>query len=68
MSSGQQMPPWLQEQIGKLQQSQQNLLGQAGQLASSPLMDPEKNPEGVEQLGQQLGLAQGAAVPTAPPQ
>jgi len=25
MSSGQQMPPWLQEQIGKLQQSQQNL-------------------------------------------
>ena len=25
MSSGQQMPPWLQEQIGKMQQSQQNL-------------------------------------------
>ena len=25
MSSGQQMPPWLQEQIGKLQQSQQSL-------------------------------------------
>ena len=25
MSAGQQMPPWLQEQIGKLQQSQQNL-------------------------------------------
>ena len=25
MSAGQQMPPWLQEQISKLQQSQQNL-------------------------------------------
>ena len=25
MSTGQQMPPWLQEQIGKKQQSQQNL-------------------------------------------
>ena len=25
MSTGQQMPPWLQEQIGKMQQSQQNL-------------------------------------------
>ena len=25
MSSGQQMPPWLQEQIGKMQQSPQNL-------------------------------------------
>ena len=25
MSAGQQMPPWLQEQIGKLQQAQQNL-------------------------------------------
>ena len=24
MSSGQQMPPWLQEQIAKMQQSQQN--------------------------------------------
>ena len=25
MSAGQQMPPWLQEQIGKMQQSQQSL-------------------------------------------
>jgi|TARA_B100001013_G_scaffold333409_1_gene250336 prefoldin beta subunit len=25
MSSGQQMPPWLQEQVAKMQQSQQNL-------------------------------------------
>ena len=39
--------------------TQQQLLGQAGQLASSPLMDPSKNPEGVQQLGESLGL--GAA-------
>jgi len=39
--------------------TQQQLLGQAGQLASSPLMDPSKNPEGVQQLGENLGL--GAA-------
>jgi hypothetical protein len=39
--------------------AQQQLLGQAGQLASSPLMDPSKNPEGVQQLGENLGL--GAA-------
>ena len=39
--------------------TQQQLLGQAGQLASSPLMDPSKNPEGVAQLGENLGL--GAA-------
>ena len=38
---------------------QQALLGQAGQLASSPIMDPSKNPEGVAQLGESLGL--GAA-------
>ena len=27
--------------------TQQQLLGQAGQLASAPIMDPSKNPEGV---------------------
>ena len=31
MSAGQQMPPWLQEQIGKLQQTQQNLQSIMGQ-------------------------------------
>ena len=30
------------------QQAQASLLSQAGQLASSPLMDPSKNPEAVE--------------------
>ena len=31
MSSGQQMPPWLQEQVAKMQQSQQNLQSILGQ-------------------------------------
>ena len=51
--------------------TQQQLLGQAGQLASSPLMDPSKNPEGVQQIGENLGL--GAATEnfgetTSPPE
>ena len=29
---------------------QNELVKQAGQFANSPLMDPEKNPEGIEQL------------------
>ena len=36
--------------------TQQQLLGQAGQLAGAPIMDPSKNPEGVANLGEQLGL------------
>ena len=32
-------------------QSQMELTKQAGQLASTPLMDPQKNPEGLQQLG-----------------
>lgn len=32
------------------QAQQQELLSQAGQFANSPLMDPEKNPEGLEDL------------------
>ena len=34
----------------------QSLTDQAGQLAGTPLMDPSKNPEGVANLGEQLGL------------
>ncbi len=34
---------------------QQALIGQAGQLARSPLMDPAKNPEGLENAGLLLG-------------
>ena len=43
-------------QQGQQMATQQQLLGQAGQLASSPIMDPSKNPEGVANLGEQLGL------------
>ena len=46
----------MQEQQQAAQQ--QALVGQAGQLASSPLMDPEKNPGGIEQAAEQLGLMQ----------
>ena len=46
----------MQEQQQAAQQ--QALIGQAGQLASSPLMDPEKNPGGIEQAAEQLGLMQ----------
>ena len=38
--------------------TQQQLLGQAGQLAGAPIMDPSKNPEGVANLGEQLGLGE----------
>ena len=35
-------------------QQQQMLLSQAGQLAKSPLADPEKNPEGIQSAVEQL--------------
>ena len=38
------------EQAQAEQAQQQTLLSQAGSIASSPLMDPEKNPEGLEDL------------------
>ena len=33
-------------------QAQQTLLGQAGQIIGSPMMDPSKNPEGTAQMGE----------------
>lgn len=39
-----------EEQAQAEQAQQQELLSQAGQFANSPLMDPEKNPEGLESL------------------
>ena len=33
-------------------QAQQSLVNQAGQIISSPMMDPSKNPEGTAQLGE----------------
>ena len=43
--------------------TQQQLLSQAGQLAGTPLMDPTKNPEGIDQLGQALTGGQGEPPP-----
>ena len=43
--------------------TQQQLLSQAGQLAGTPLMDPTKNPEGLDQLGQALTGGQGEPPP-----
>ena len=40
-----------EQQQAMQQQSQMELTKQAGQLASTPLMDPEKNPDGLQQLG-----------------
>ena len=50
--------------------TQQQLLGQAGQLSRAPIMDPSKNPEGVANLGEQLGLggATEGLGETTPPQ
>lgn len=42
----------LEQDMGKQQEqhSQMELIKQAGQFANSPMMDPEKNPEGLESL------------------
>ena len=37
--------------------TQQSLIGQAGQLAGTPLMDPEKNPDVKDQIGDVIGGA-----------
>ena len=46
---------------------QQQMVGQAGQLASSPLMDPSKNPEVIEALPGMMQMATGQPV-EAPPE
>ena len=59
-----------QEQQATQQQAlQQNILGQAGQIASAPMMDPSKNPQAVEAMEGMMGGIAGpppeqAAVPT----
>lgn len=53
MSSGQQMPPWLQEQLAKIQQSQQNLqsiMAQKQQLEIEHL-ETEKALEEIKKAG-----------------
>jgi len=49
------------------QATQQSLVDQAGQLASTPLMDPSKNPQMMEMLGGQSNPQQAAAGQEGPP-
>ena len=44
-----------QEQAASMQQ-QQSLLDQAGQFASSPMMDPSKNPEATQAMEAMVGI------------
>lgn len=55
----------MQQEAGaqQQQQMQQTLMEQAGQLASSPLMDPSKNPDAAQQL-----MGQGNAAQPVQPQ
>tara|TARA_A100001035_G_scaffold122238_1_gene96042 strand:- start:1605 stop:3203 length:1599 start_codon:yes stop_codon:yes gene_type:complete len=58
-------PETMEAEMQQQQQmaTQQQLLSQAGSIASSPLMDPTKNPEGIDQLGQALTGGQGEPPP-----
>ena len=58
-------PETMEAEMQQQQQmaTQQQLLSQAGQLAGTPLMDPTKNPEGIDQLGQALTGGQGEPPP-----
>jgi hypothetical protein len=49
------------------QAAQQSLVDQAGQLASTPLMDPSKNPQMMEMLGGQSNPQQATAGQEGPP-
>tara|TARA_B100000029_G_C17595598_1_gene964009 strand:- start:1889 stop:3523 length:1635 start_codon:yes stop_codon:yes gene_type:complete len=55
----------------QMMQAQQSLVGQAGQLAKAPLMDPEKNPEGTDVMGEiisdQVSQMVGGPPPDEPP-
>jgi len=52
-----------QNQQAQQQAMQQNLMGQAGQLAGAPLMDPSKNPEVIEALPGMMAMATGQPAP-----
>ena len=54
-------------QAAQQQQTQQALVEQAGQLASSPMMDPSKNPDAMEQASRLTGFApEGQEEPDPP--
>ena len=41
-------------QAAQQQAAMQSLVGQTGQIAGTPMMDPSKNPEGTAALGDQI--------------
>ena len=47
-----------EQQQAKQAQQMQSLTDQAGQLASTPLMDPQKNPEALDAITQAAGALQ----------
>jgi len=47
-----------EQQQAQLAQTSQALVGQAGQLASMPMVDPSKNPEALEGMKNAAGIAQ----------
>ena len=56
-----------QKQQAQQQAMQQQMMGQAGQFASAPLMDPSKNPGVIEALPGMMQMASGQPV-QAPPE
>tara|TARA_B100000530_G_scaffold198047_1_gene126020 strand:+ start:515 stop:2119 length:1605 start_codon:yes stop_codon:yes gene_type:complete len=63
-------PETMEAEMQQQQQmsAQQGLIKQAGQLASSPLMDPTKNPEGMAQAGLVPPGAEGTGAPPNQPE
>mgnify|MGYP001290853023 FL=1 len=63
-------PETMEAEMQQQQQmaAQQGLIKQAGQLASSPLMDPTKNPEGMAQAGLVPPGAEGSGAPPNQPE
>ena len=54
-------------QAAQQQQTQQALVEQAGQLASSPMMDPSKNPDAMEQASRLTGFSPEGQEEPEPP-
>ena len=59
----------LQQEMAQQQQmqTQKSLVDQAGQLASAPLADPQKNPEAMEQMQRLVGTTPESNQPPEPP-
>ena len=54
-------------QVAQQQQTQQALIEQAGQLASSPMLDPSKNPDAMEQASRLTGFSPEGQEEPEPP-